>query len=170
MRYRKEFVSIWKIDIFLFVAFLTENLYNKKTKNPVRKLDIRCLHFTAVSSCSLPPPIKAGRFPFAQNLVKLSRSLNRFHWQDSLFSLFTALKSANAHDFTLCRITMTFTSFQVELTWDLVRDSGQRKLTYSSQNHCTSPRIFYLSRRLYSHWERLIITHHLQKWESSRLI
>lgn len=43
MRYRKEFVSIWKIDIFLFVAFLTENLYNKKTKNPVRKLDIRCL-------------------------------------------------------------------------------------------------------------------------------
>ena len=52
MRYRKEFVSIWKIDIFLFVAFLTENLYNKKTKNPVRKLDIRCLHFTAVSSQS----------------------------------------------------------------------------------------------------------------------
>ena len=52
--------------------------YNKKTKNPVRKLDIRYLHFTAVSSRSLPPPIKAGRFPFAQNLVKLSRSLNRF--------------------------------------------------------------------------------------------
>ncbi len=52
MRYRKEFVSIWKIDIFLFVAFLTENLYDKKTKNPVRKLDIRCLHFTAVSSQS----------------------------------------------------------------------------------------------------------------------
>ena len=80
--------------------------YNKKTKNPVRKLDIRYLHFTAVSSRSLPPPIKAGRFPFAQNLVKLSRSLNRFPWQDSLFSLFTALKSANAHDFTLCCITM----------------------------------------------------------------
>ena len=78
MRYRKEFVSIWKIDIFLFVAFLTENLYDKKTKNPVRKLDIRYLHFTAVSSRSLPTPIKAGRFPFAQNLVKLSRSLNRF--------------------------------------------------------------------------------------------
>ena len=46
--------------------------------NPVRKLDIRYLHFTAVSSRSLPPPIKAGRFPFAQNLVKISRSLNRF--------------------------------------------------------------------------------------------
>ena len=27
---------------------------------------------------------------------------------------------------------------QVERTSDLVRDSGQRKLTYSSQNHCTS--------------------------------
>ena len=56
---------------------------------------------------------------------------------------------------------------QVERTWDLVRDSGQRKLTYSSQNHCTSSRSVYLSRRLYSHWERLVITHHLQKWESS---
>ena len=29
-------------------------------------------------------------------------------------------------------------AIQVERTWDLVRDSGQRKLTYSSQNHCTS--------------------------------
>ena len=59
------------------------------------------------------------------------------------------------------------TWIQVERTWDLVRDSGQRKLTYSSQNHCTSSRSVYLSRRLYSHWERLVITHHLQKWESS---
>ena len=76
--------------------------------------------------------------------------------------------------------------FQVERMWDLVRDSGQRKLTYSSQNHCTlhfvsvgakplSPRqcapsrSVYLSRRLYSHWGKLVITHHLQKWESSRL-
>ena len=58
---------------------------------------------------------------------------------------------------------------QVERTWDLVRDSGQRKLTYSSQNHCTSSRSVYLSRRLYSHWERSVIIHHLQKWESSRL-
>ena len=55
---------------------------------------------------------------------------------------------------------------QVERTWDLVRDSGQRKLTYSSQNHCTSSRSVYLSRRLNSHWERFVITHHLQKWES----
>ena len=31
-----------------------------------------------------------------------------------------------------------FQTIQVERTWDLVRDSGQRKLTYSSQNHCTS--------------------------------
>ena len=62
-----------------------------------------------------------------------------------------------------------FSDVQVERTWDLVRDSGQRKLTYSSQNHCTSSRSVYLSRRLYSHWERLVITHHLQKWESSRL-
>ena len=55
---------------------------------------------------------------------------------------------------------------QVERTWDLVRDSGQRKLTYSSQNHCTSSRSVYLSRRLNSHWKRFVITHHLQKWES----
>ena len=82
MRYRKEFVSIWKIDIFLFVAFLTENLYDKKTKNPVRKLDIRCLHFTAVSSRSFSAPIDAGRFPFAQNLVKFSHSLNRLPRKD----------------------------------------------------------------------------------------
>ena len=47
-----------------------------------------------------------------------------------------------------------------------MRDSGQRKLTYSSQNHCTSSRSVYLSRRLNSHWERFVITHHLQKWES----
>lgn len=38
MRYRKEFVSIWKIDIFLFVAFLTENLYNKKTETMKKSL------------------------------------------------------------------------------------------------------------------------------------
>ena len=85
-----------------------------------------------------------------------------------------------------CCSIISWSSIQVERTWDLVRDSGQRKLTYSSQNHCTlhfvsvgakplSPRqcapsrSVYLSRRLYSHWERLVITHHLQKWESSRL-
>ena len=76
-----------------------------------------------------------------------------------------------------------FFIFQVERTWDLVRDSGQRKLTSSFQNHCTlhsvpvgakplSPRqcapsrSIYLSRRLNSHWEILVTTHHLQKWES----
>ena len=63
-------------------------------------------------------------------------------------------------------VSLALQSIQVERTWDLVRDSGQRKLTYSSQNHCTSSRSVYLSRRLYSHWERLVITHHLQKWES----
>ena len=64
-----------------------------------------------------------------------------------------------------------------------MRDSGQRKLTSSFQNHCTlhsvpvgakplSPRqcapsrSIYLSRRLNSHWEILVTTHHLQKWES----
>ena len=61
---------------------------------------------------------------------------------------------------------ITAWGFQVERTWDLVRDSGQRKLTYSSQNHCTSSRSVYLSRRLNSHWERFVVTHHLQKWES----
>ena len=38
-----------------------------------------------------------------------------------------------------------------------------------SPRQCAPPRSVYLSRRLYSHWERLVITHHLQKWESSRL-
>ena len=52
----------------------------------------------------------------------------------------------------------------------LGRDSGQRKLTYSSQNHCTSSRSVYLSRRLILPLRKTcVITHHLQKWESSRL-
>ena len=83
----------------------------------------------------------------------------------------------------LCNWFVTNADFQVERTWDLVRDSGQRKLTSSFQNHCTlhfvpvgakplSPRqcapsrSIYLSRRLNSHWEILVTTHHLQKWES----
>ncbi len=41
--------------------------------------------------------------------------------------------------------------FQVEQPRDLARDSGQRKLTYSLQNHCASSRSVYLSRRLDSH-------------------
>ena len=40
---------------------------------------------------------------------------------------------------------------QVEQPRDLARDSGQRKLTYSLQNHCASSRSVYLSRRLDSH-------------------
>ena len=38
---------------------------------------------------------------------------------------------------SLCPILSLYLFFQVERTWDLVRDSAQRKLTYSSQNHCT---------------------------------
>ena len=127
-------------------------------------LDVHYLCFTAVSSRTFPAPIKAGRLPLTQNLVKLSRSLNRSPRTPSLISPFTQL-------------------IQVERTWDLVRDSGQRKLTSSFQNHCTlhsvpvgakplssrqcAPlRSIYLSRRLNSHWEILITTHHLQKWES----
>ena len=34
---------------------------------------------------------------------------------------------------------------QVEPPRDLARDSGQRKLTYSLQNHCASALIVYLS-------------------------
>ena len=40
---------------------------------------------------------------------------------------------------------------QVEQPRDLARDSGQRKLTYSLQNHCASSRSVYLGRRLDSH-------------------
>ena len=40
---------------------------------------------------------------------------------------------------------------QVEQPRDLARDSGQRKLTHSLQNHCASLRSVYLSRRFDSH-------------------
>ena len=43
------------------------------------------------------------------------------------------------------------------------------KLTCSYQNHCASSRSVYLSRRLDSHWDKFAITHHLKRWESSRL-
>ena len=62
------------------------------------------------------------------------------------------------HDFTpfyLCNI-------QVEQPRDLARDSGQRKLTYSLQNHCASSQSVYLSRRLDSHWDKFAVTHHLK--------
>ena len=49
---------------------------------------------------------------------------------------------------------------QVEQPRDLARDSGQRKLTYSLQNHCASSRSVYLSRRLDSHWDKFAVTHH----------
>ena len=39
-------------------------------------------------------------------------------------------------------------NIQVEQPRDLARDSGQRKLTHSLQNHCASSRSVYLSRRL----------------------
>ena len=42
-------------------------------------------------------------------------------------------------------------NIQVEHPRDLARDSGQRKLTHSLQNHCASSRSVYLSRRLDSH-------------------
>ena len=52
---------------------------------------------------------------------------------------------------------------QVEQPRDLARDSGQRKLTYSLQNHCASSRSVYLSRRLDSHLDELAVTHHLKE-------
>ena len=52
---------------------------------------------------------------------------------------------------------------QVEQLRDLARDSGQRKLTYSLQNHCASSRSVYLSRRLDSHLDELAVTHHLKE-------
>ena len=80
-----------------------------------------------------------------------------FYRSDSLFLYYQSIRTF---------FQKKINSVQVERTWDFVRDSGQRKLTYSSQNHCTSSRSVYLSRRLNSHWERFVITHHLQKWES----
>ena len=106
-------------------------------------------------------------------------------WQDASFSVFTQWNNQPFTQRTACHTCISvmkhlvacadlhphFFNIQVEYTWDLVRDSGQRKLTYSSQNHCTlhfvsvgakslSPRQcapsqnIYLSRRFYSHWER----------------
>ena len=56
-----------------------------------------------------------------------------------------------------------FVIIQVEQPRDLARDSGQRKLTYSLQNHCASSRSVYLSGRLDSHWDELAVTHHLKE-------
>ena len=53
--------------------------------------------------------------------------------------------------------------FQVEQPRDLARDSGQRKLTYSLQNHCASSRSVYLSRRLDSHWDKFAVIRHLKE-------
>ena len=36
---------------------------------------------------------------------------------------------------------------QVERMWALVRDNGQRKLTYSPQNHCTLHGVRWLNKR-----------------------
>jgi hypothetical protein len=47
-----------------------------------QQLVIRYLHFARVLSRSFPAPINAGRFPFAQNLVKFSHSLNRLPRKD----------------------------------------------------------------------------------------
>ena len=53
-------------------------------------------------------------------------------------------------------------NIQVEQLRDLARDSGQRKLTHSLQNHCASSRSVYLSRRLDSHRDKFDVTHHLK--------
>ncbi len=53
-------------------------------------------------------------------------------------------------------------NIQVEQLRDLARDSGQRKLTHSLQNHCASSRSVYLSRRLDSHRDKFAVTHHLK--------
>ena len=79
--------------ILVFRACVGNLLYLKRNWRLLpQTLDVHCLHFTAVSSRSLPPPIKAGRFPFTQNLVKLSRSLNRLLRKKSPISPFTLWK------------------------------------------------------------------------------
>ena len=63
------------------------------------------------------------------------------------------------------KLFLQFCTFriQVERPWDLACDSGQRKLTYSLQNHCASSRSVYLSQRLDSHWDKFAVTHHLKE-------
>ena len=76
--------------ILVFRACVENLLYLKRYWRLLpQTLDVHYLHFTAVSSRSLPPLIKADRFPFAQNLVKLSRSLNRLLRKKSPISPFT---------------------------------------------------------------------------------
>ena len=66
---------------------------------------------------------------------------------DDDFAAFQCFRCPDRHLFISARSNSYYIYFlqccflsiiQVERTWDLVRDSGQRKLTYSSQNHCTS--------------------------------
>ena len=79
--------------ILVFRACVGNLLYLKRNWRLLpQTLDVHYLHFTAVSSRSLPPPIKAGRFPLAQNLVKLSRSLNRLLRKKSPISPFPRRK------------------------------------------------------------------------------
>ena len=63
-------------------------------------------HFTAVLSRSFSAPIKAGRLPLTQNLVKLSRSLNRSPRTPSLISPFTQLNKI-AEFFSQCKFLVT---------------------------------------------------------------
>ena len=101
-----------------------------------------------------------------------SSSFSRRLVCDSLFILACTLYSVNTFfNFFSSYLKKCFISFhallyhifQVEQPRDLARDSGQRKLTHSLQNHCASSRSVYLSRRLDSHWDKFAVTHHLKE-------
>ena len=60
------------------------------------------LHFARFHRAHSRSPIEAGRLPFAQNLVKLSRSLNRLSRKIGSISSFQLLTDATKLTYTLC--------------------------------------------------------------------
>ena len=66
--------------IFFDKTEIIEKIRNREIFS--RQLVTRYLRFARVLSRSFPAPTKAGRFPLAQNLVKLSHSLNRLPRKD----------------------------------------------------------------------------------------
>ena len=83
---RRGHVDIAKKVYLLY--WLKFNMWKQNQRKFPHSLDVHYLRFTAVSSRTFPAPIKAGRLPLAQNLVKLSRSLNRSLRKLSLILLF----------------------------------------------------------------------------------
>lgn len=91
--------------------------FNMKTKNPVGTLDVHYPRFASVLSRSLPTPIKAGRFPLAQNsqnsvvrLIACHRRILLFcHFSYELITFYTIILYNN----NICIVTLCTQSYAV---------------------------------------------------------